>query len=291
MKLLFLGDIVGRSGRDAVCTCLPEWRKTLDLDVVVANGENASHGFGLSTSCATELFRAGVDVLTLGNHAWDRKDLMRDIESEPRIIRPMNFPPGTPGQGAYSVVLPNGKKVLVINVMGRLFMDPLDDPFRSVKDYLSRHKLGVTAHAILVDVHAETSSEKLALGHYLDGRVSVVVGTHTHVPTADERLLRGGTAYQTDAGMCGDYDSVIGMKKEAAIARFVRKLPGERLQPAEGEATVCGLYVETNDSTGLALRVKAIRHGGMLVAFLATLDIVAYFFFLYFLIDVMSDGL
>ncbi|GAB6855836.1 TIGR00282 family metallophosphoesterase [Asaia astilbis] len=264
MRLLFLGDIVGRSGREAVMARLPEWRESLKLDVVVVNGENASHGFGLSSAIATDLFRSGVDVITLGNHAWDKKELLREIDAEPRIIRPLNFPPGTPGQGAYVIVLPNGRKVLVINVMGRLFMDPLDDPFRAVSEFLSRHKLGMTVHAIIVDLHAETGSEKMAFGHYLDGKVSLVVGTHTHVPTADYRILSKGTAYQTDAGMCGDYDSVIGMGKEASLYRFVRKLPGERLQPAEGEATVCGVFVETDDKTGLATRIEAVRSGGHL---------------------------
>lgn len=243
---------------------LPAWRSALKLDAIVVNGENASHGFGLSTAIATDLFKAGVDVITLGNHAWDRKELLREIDAEPRIVRPINFPPGTPGQGSFVIALPNGRKILVINVMGRLFMDALDDPFRSITECLSRHRLGMTAHAIIVDMHAETSSEKMALGHYLDGRVSLVIGTHTHVPTADHRVLPKGTAYQTDAGMCGDYDSVIGMGKDASVARFVRKIPGERLQPAEGDATVCGLFVEIDDATGLARRVEAVRQGGHL---------------------------
>ncbi|GAJ28253.1 TIGR00282 family metallophosphoesterase [Acidomonas methanolica] len=266
MRLLFLGDIVGRAGRDAVCAVLPEWRRTLALDFVVVNAENASHGYGLSPGIADELLRAGVDVITLGNHAWDRRDMIGHIERTPQIIRPINYPRGTPGKGSVLVTLADGRRVLVVNVMGRLFMDPLDDPFRTVSEVLTRHKLGLTVQAIIVDFHGEASSEKMAFGHVMDGHVSLVVGTHTHVPTADCRILRNGTACQTDAGMCGDYDSVIGMGKEASIARFLRKMPGERPQPAEGEATVCGVLVQTDDATGRAIRVAPIRHGGCLHA-------------------------
>ncbi|GAN56960.1 hypothetical protein AA0242T_1516 [Acetobacter aceti NRIC 0242] len=264
VRILFLGDIVGRSGRDGVTTRLPELRRQLSLDLVIVNAENASHGFGLSPGIARDLMGCGVDVITLGNHAWDRRDLIGEIDGMPAVVRPLNFPPGTPGQGSTVVTLADGRKALVVNVMGRLFMDPLDDPFRLTLELLARHRLGVTVQAAVVDVHAEASSEKWALGHVLDGKVSLVVGTHTHTPTADHRILTAGTAFQSDAGMCGDYDSVIGMQKEAAVARFVRKMPGERLQPAEGEATVCGLMVETDDVTGLARRVAPLRQGGML---------------------------
>ncbi|MBB2202666.1 TIGR00282 family metallophosphoesterase [Gluconacetobacter tumulisoli] len=264
MRILFLGDIVGRTGRDAVMAHLPDLRRTLRLDLVVVNGENASHGFGLSPSIARDLMEAGADVITLGNHSWDRKDLIGHIDQEPRIVRPANYPPGTPGQGSVVVTLVDGRKALVINVMGRQFMEALDDPFRAVADVLSRHRLGVTVQAAVVDIHAEASSEKWAMGHVLDGRVSLVIGTHTHTPTADHRILSGGTAYQTDAGMCGDYDSVIGMAKDAAIARFLRRMPGERLQPAEGEASLAGMMVETDDTTGLARRMAPLRLGGLL---------------------------
>ncbi|WP_029606003.1 TIGR00282 family metallophosphoesterase [Kozakia baliensis] len=266
MRFVFLGDILGRSGRDAIIQNLPAWRKELRLDLVVVNGENASHGYGLSPSIAEDLFKAGVDVITLGNHAWDRRDLIGYIDANPRIVRPINFPAGTPGQGSHLITLPDGRKALVINVMGRLFMDALDDPFRVVNELLSRHRLGVSVHAIIIDIHAEATSEKMAFGHVMDGRASLVIGTHTHVPTADHRILRNGTAYQTDAGMCGDYDSVIGMGKDASVSRFVRKMPGERPQPAEGEATVCGLMVETEDATGLARRIAPIRMGGLLAS-------------------------
>ncbi len=262
MRILFLGDIVGRSGRDAVEQRLPELRRTLGVDLAVVNAENASHGFGLAPAMADSLFAAGCDVLTLGNHAWDRKELIGHIGTAPRIVRPLNFPPGTPGAGSVLLTLPDGRRALVVNVMGRLFMDALDDPFRLTAELLSRHRLGATVSAIVVDFHAEATSEKMAFGHHLDGRVSLVVGTHTHTPTADHRILPGGTAYQSDAGMCGDYDSVIGMGKEGATARFVRKMPGDRLAPADGEATLCGVLVDTDDASGLARAIAPLRLGG-----------------------------
>ncbi|WP_424812572.1 TIGR00282 family metallophosphoesterase [Roseococcus sp. YIM B11640] len=264
MKILFLGDIVGRSGRDAFVERVPGLRQQLGLDLVVVNGENASHGFGLSPDMARAFLAAGADVITLGNHAWDRRELIPYLSEEPRVIRPINFPPGTPGLGAVVVEVAGGRRALVINAMGRLFMDPLDDPFRAVQAELQKHRLGQTVHAAILDVHAEATSEKQAFGHSFDGLVSLVVGTHTHVPTADHQILPGGTAYQTDVGMCGDYDSVIGMQKGGAALRFWRKMPGERLAPAEGEATLCGIYVETDDATGLALRIAPMRQGGRL---------------------------
>ena len=263
MRFLFLGDIVGRTGRDAVIKSIPHLRRTLSLDFVVANAENASHGFGLSPSVSTSLLECGIDVLTLGNHAWDQRALINYINTQPRIIRPLNYPPDTPGQGSVLVTLVDGRKILVVNIMGRLFMDPLDDPFRSINELLTKYRLGTTVQAIIIDIHAEATSEKWAFGHMLDGRVSLVVGTHTHAPTADYRILANGTAFQTDVGMCGDYDSVIGMGKETAITRFTRKIPTERLQPAEGEATICGLFVETN-AYGLAQRIAPLRLGGIL---------------------------
>lgn len=266
MRLLFLGDVVGRAGRDALVARLPALRARLGAELVVVNGENASHGFGLSPDMARAFLAVGADVITLGNHAWDRKEIIPYLEEQPRVIRALNFPPGTPGRGAVEVALADGRKALVMQVMGRLFMDPLDDPFRAVQAELARHRLGVTVQAAVLDVHAEATSEKQALAHSFDGMLSLVIGTHTHVPTADHRVLAGGTAFQTDAGMCGDYDSVIGMQKAGAAMRFWKKMPGERLAPAEGEATICGLFVETDDRTGLARRVAAIREGGLLEA-------------------------
>lgn len=264
MRILFLGDVVGRSGRDAVSAALPELRTRLRADLVVVNGENASHGFGLGPDMAQLLLRAGADVITLGNHAWDRKELIPFIAGEKRVIRPLNFPPGTPGAGSLVVTLADGRRALVANVMGRLFMDPLDDPFRTTAELLAAHKLGASVAAIVLDFHAEATSEKLSYAHSFDGKVSLVVGTHTHVPTSDHQILPGGTAYQSDTGMCGDYDSVIGMSKQGAATRFWTKMPGERLHPAAGEATICGLFVVTDDRTGLAQSVEPLRQGGRL---------------------------
>jgi metallophosphoesterase (TIGR00282 family) len=264
MRILFLGDLVGRTGRDAVGAALPGLRESLRLDLVVVNAENASHGFGLGPDMAKALFAAGTDVITLGNHAWDRKEIIPYIAETPRLIRPLNYPPGTPGAGSVVVDLPGGRRALVAQAMGRLYMDPLDDPFRGTSDLLARYRLGGNVQAILVDLHAEATSEKMAFAHMFDGQVSMVVGTHTHCPSADAQILPGGTALQSDAGMCGDYDSVIGMAKDAATLRFWRKMPGERLTPAEGEATVCGVFVETDDATGRARRVAPVRVGGRL---------------------------
>ena len=264
MRILFLGDVVGRSGRDAVMQTLPGLRARLSADLVVLNVENASHGFGVSPDMARGFLAAGADVMTLGNHAWDRKEIIPYIEEERRLIRPLNYPPGTPGRGAVVVEVSGGRRALVLQVMGRLFMDPLDDPFRAAQAELARHGMPGTVQAVLCDIHAEASSEKMAFAHSFDGRVSAVIGTHTHTPTADHQVLPGGTAYLTDAGMCGDYDSVIGMQKGAASLRFWKKVPGERLAPAEGEATICGALIETDDQTGLARRIEPVRIGGRL---------------------------
>jgi len=264
MHILFLGDVVGRSGREAVAAALPKLRATLAIDLAIVNAENASHGFGLAPEMARDIFAAGADAITLGNHAWDRKELIPFIAENPRLIRPVNFPPGTPGAGSFLAELRDGRRALVLNAMGRLFLDALDCPFRTTAVELSKYKLGASVAAIVVDFHAEASSEKMAFGHSFDGQVSLVVGTHTHIPSADHQILAGGTAFQSDAGMCGDYDSVIGMEKTGAIARFWRKMPGERLAPADGAASVCGLFVVTDDATGLASRVEPVRLGGRL---------------------------
>jgi len=264
MRLLFVGDVVGRAGRDALTARLPGLRARLGADAVVVNGENAAHGFGLTAKICAELYDAGVDCLTTGNHVWDQREILSTIDADPRLVRPANFPAGTPGRGATLVDVAGGRRVLVVNLMARLFMDPLDDPFAAADRALAELEMPRDADAVVVDFHGEATSEKMAMGHYLDGRVSLVVGTHSHVPTADQQILPGGTAYQSDAGMTGDYDSVIGMKKEPAVARFVTKLPGERLSPAEGDATVCGLVVDTDDATGLAVAVHPLRVGGRL---------------------------
>ena len=266
MRILFLGDVIGRAGRDAVCAAIPGFRTQLGLDLVIVNGENASHGFGLAPDMAEAMFKAGADVVTLGNHAWDRKELAHYIIDHPRLIRPLNFPPGTPGAGSVVATLHDGRRALVINAMGRLFMEPLDCPFRATAVELAKYKLGAGGNiaAAVIDFHGEATSEKMSFGHSFDGQASLIVGTHTHVPTSDHQILPGGTAYQTDAGMCGDYDSVIGMSKEPAASRFWRKMPGERLHPADGEPTLCGVFVETDDATGLARRVEPLRQGGRL---------------------------
>ncbi len=263
MKLLYLGDVVGRSGREAVIAALPRLKQELGADVAVVNGENASHGFGLAPDMADALFAAGADAITLGNHAWDRKEIIPYIAQQKRVIRPLNFPPGTPGDGVVDITLPDGRRVLIAQVMGRLFMDPMDCPFRALEGVLSRVRLGVTHAAIMVDFHGEATSEKMAFAHRFDGAVTAVLGTHTHIPTADHHVLAGGTGFMADVGMCGDYDSVIGMSKEAAIGRFIRKMPGERLHPTEGEATVCGALIRIA-SDGRALAVEPVRLGGRL---------------------------
>jgi len=264
MKLLYCGDILGRAGRTAVKRHLPGLRDELGLDFVVACGENAAAGFGITAKIATELHDAGVDIITTGNHAFDQREIIPYMDSDARILRPANYPPGTPGRGAALVRTESGHEVLVVQVMLRLFMEALDDPFRAVEVALADHELGKSVDAIIVDIHGEASSEKMALGHSVDGRASLAVGSHSHIPTADAQILPGGTAYQTDAGMCGDYNSVIGMEKDEAIARFVTRMRMERLSPAMGEGTFCAVYCETDDATGRAVRVAPVRLGGRL---------------------------
>lgn len=259
-----MGDIVGRSGREGVMEHLPGIRERLDLDFVVANGENAAGGFGLTEDIANSLMQHGVDVLTGGNHTWDQRSLIEVIDDQPRIMRPINFPEGTAGQGAGIFMARGGQRVGIVNVMGRIFMDPLDDPFRAVDQALSDLELNRRTDFVLVDIHAEATSEKMAMGHFADGRASLVVGTHSHVPTADLQIFEGGTAYQTDAGMCGDYDSVIGMDKEEPLRRFTTKIGGGRFQPASGPATVCGVFVETDEATNKVIAASPLRVGGRL---------------------------
>jgi len=260
MRILFIGDIVGRSGRAALLSRLPgliaEWK----LDLVVVNGENAAGGFGITETIYNEFVEAGADAITLGNHAWDQREALVFIERAPRLIRPLNYPAGTPGRGAAMVEAKNGTRVLVINVMGRIFMDPLDDPFAAIDRELTACPLGPGADAIVVDFHGEATSEKQAMGFFCDGRASLVVGTHTHVPTADHRILPHGTAFISDVGMTGDFDSVIGMSKDEPLNRFLRKIPSSKFEPATGQATLCALAVET-DARGLAIKVGPVRLG------------------------------
>ena len=265
MKVLFCGDIVGRSGRDAVIREVPKLKAQHGLDFVVVNGENAAHGFGITEDIYAGLREAGADVVTLGNHAFDQREALVFIERHGSLLRPVNWPQGCPGRGTILATTASGRRVLVICAMGRVMIDPmLDDPFPAVARELDLCPMGRECDAVLIEIHAEASSEKMAMGHFADGRASLVVGTHTHTPTADHQILPGGTAFLSDAGMCGDYDSVIGMEKSEPINRFLRKLPIERFKPAEGEATVCGVAVETDDATGLAVAVAPIRIGGRL---------------------------
>jgi 2',3'-cyclic-nucleotide 2'-phosphodiesterase len=264
MRILFVGDVVGRSGRMIVTERLPGLIRDWKLDCVIVNGENAAGGFGITETIYNEFVEAGADAVTLGNHAFDQKEALVFIERAPRLIRPVNYPAGTPGRGAALIETKTGGRVLVVNAMGRIFMDPLDDPFAAVDRELGACALGSAADAIVVDMHGETTSEKQAMGYFCDGRASIVAGTHTHAPTADLRILPGGTAFMSDVGMTGDYDSVIGMAKEEPLQRFLRRVPSSRFEPATGPATLCGLAVETDPSTGLAHRVSAVRLGGCL---------------------------
>jgi 2',3'-cyclic-nucleotide 2'-phosphodiesterase len=264
MRLLFLGDVVGEAGRTAITERLPALRERLKLDFVVINGENAAGGFGITEDILNSLLTAGADVVTTGNHVWAQKDTLVFIERHDRLLRPLNYPPGTPGKGAGLFKAKNGADVLVVNPMGQVFMGELDSPFHAVERELAACPLRVGADVILVDFHAEATSEKQAMAHMLDGRVSVVVGTHTHTPTADDRVLPGGTAVMTDAGMCGDYQSVLGMGTEESINRFLTKIPRGRFKPSTGAGTLSGLAVDINDSTGLARAAGAFRVGGSL---------------------------
>jgi metallophosphoesterase (TIGR00282 family) len=261
MRLLFLGDIVGRSGRNAVLDALPGLRRRWDLDCVVINGENAAGGFGITEAICNDLLDAGADAITLGNHSFDQREALVFIERQPKLLRPINYPATTPGRGATMIETESGARILVVNAMARLYMDALDDPFAAVDRVVTEAPLGQMSDAILIDFHGEATSEKQAMGRYLDGRVSLVVGTHTHVPTSDHRILPGGTGYLSDAGMCGDYDSILGMAHEEAVRRFVEKTPGARLEAADGEGTLSGIAIETDDETGLAVEIAPVRIG------------------------------
>ena len=261
MKTIFIGDIVGRSGRDALSNNLIQIKKKYDPDIIIANAENAASGYGLTKKIANELFEKGVDALTLGNHAWDQKEMLSFIEECPKIVRAINYPNGVPGQGEYKIELEDGRTIIIIQVLLRLFMGlSVDDPFSIIEKRLKKEFLGSSCNAILIDMHGETTSEKNAFGHFVDGKVSAVLGTHTHVPTSDARILDNGTAYQTDAGMTGDYNSVIGMEKDNPIHLFTKgyRLDG-RFVCSNGEGKLCGSYIETDDKSGLALKIEAFQ--------------------------------
>jgi 2',3'-cyclic-nucleotide 2'-phosphodiesterase len=264
MRILFIGDIVGRSGRNILLDRMPKLIAQWKLDLVVVNGENAAGGFGITEAIYNEMIDAGADAITLGNHAWDQREALVFIERAPRLIRPINYPPGTPGRGAVMIDTKNGKRALVINAMGRIFMEPLDDPFSAIDREIAACPLKSGADAIVVDMHCEATSEKQSMGYLCDGRASLVVGTHTHAPTADHRIMPGGTAFMSDVGMTGDYQSVIGMDKDEPLGRFMRRIPTSKFEAANGPATLAALAVETDDATGLATRVGPVRLGGVL---------------------------
>lgn len=256
---------MGRAGRQAVTERLSDLRETWKLDFIIINAENASNGAGLSGAHAQLLLDAGADCLTLGDHAFDQRDMLQYIEKDPRILRPLNFAKDAPGRGAAIFDGGRGRKVLVVQALGQVFMKrPFSDPFSALDGILRRHPLGGTVQASVVDIHCEATSEKMGTGHFCDGRASLVVGTHTHVPTADAQILPAGTGFLSDAGMCGDYNSVIGMEKAEPMRRFVTGMPKGRFTPANEEATLCGVVVETDDRTGKATALHMVRQGGRL---------------------------
>jgi hypothetical protein len=263
VRIAIFGDIVGRSGRKAVIDLLPDLRRKRALDFIIVNVENAAGGFGVTAEIAEAVIAAGADVLTTGNHAFDQRDEIDIFRTETRLLRPLNFPRTNPGRGAGLFDTRDGRSVMVLHAQGQVDMHPCDDPFAAIDLAMDGVKLGREADAIIVDFHAEATSEKQAMGHFLDGRVSAVVGTHTHTPTADDRVLPGGTAFMSDVGMCGDYDSVIGMEKTEPLNRFLTKMPSQRFQPAAGAATLCGAIIET-DASGRAVSIDALRLGGVL---------------------------
>lgn len=259
MRILFLGDLFGRTGREAVATHLPSLKEKLSPDVIIANGDNAAHGRGITQKICEELYALGIDCITSGDHVWDQREIIAYIGRDKKLIRPLNYVKATPGNGVLEISLPSGQKLSVIHLQGRVFLQETDNPFAAVDEYLKTIRFDGN-HQVFVDIHAEATSEKMGMGQYLDGRVSAVVGTHTHIPTADAQILPKGTGYQTDAGMCGDYNSVIGATSEDAIYRFTTRMP-RPLVPADGEGTLCGVFVITDDQTGLTKSIDPVRIG------------------------------
>ncbi len=264
MKILLCGDIVGKSGRKSIEDNLPTLIKENEINFVIVNGENAANGFGITKKICEEFYSYGIDVITTGNHVWDQKEIIKHIEKDKRLLRPCNFAKGTPGNGFGVYQLKNNEKIIVINVMCRLFMDSLEDPFKSVDELLDSLVDKVDDPLIIIDIHGESTSEKMAIAHYFDGRVTAIFGTHTHVPTSDLQILEKGTFYQTDLGMCGDYDSVIGMKKEISVKRFTHKYLKPRLETAQGEGTLCGVLIEIDVIKKTVINFDQIILGGKL---------------------------
>ena len=265
MNILILGDIMGPSGREAIIKKLPNLIEQKKINFVIVNGENAADpGVGITKKNTEEFFKAGTDVITSGNHIWDEKETMEFITSEKRLLRPENLIKGSPGLGSGIFKSKNNKKVAVINLMGNIFMKKCEDVFETAKKFIQKVKLTKDADFIVVDMHGEITSEKMAMGYLFDGKVTIFVGTHTHVPTSDHRILEKGTAYQTDIGMCGDYNSVIGMNRDNSLKKFFKDPSATKHYPALGKATISGLMVVADNETGLAKRVEPIIIGGAL---------------------------
>ena len=265
MNILFLGDVVGKSGREVIKKELPLLVRKLQIDTVIVNGENAAGGFGITPKICEEFFECGVDIITTGNHVWDQNEIIPYIIKKDNLLRPHNFPSNTPGSGFVKHLDSLNRNIIVINVMGRLFMDPLNDPIETIENAIKYYNLGENIHAIIIDLHGEASSEKMAIGHAFDGRVSFVVGTHTHVPTLDSQIMEKGTAFQSDAGMCGDYNSVIGGEKNGWVSRFKSKMPTGRINASKGEGTLCGVFVSIDDKYGLAEYIEPVVIGPRLI--------------------------
>lgn len=259
MKIIYCGDVVGRPGRDAVLNNIAKLKETYNYDALIVNVDNAAHGFGVTPGICRDFLAAGVTALVSGDHIWNQREILPFLDECKQIARPLNHPDSLPGQGAREIILPDGRKLLVVEVVGRLFMEAVDCPVQAMDKLLKLYTLGRNVDAIFVDFHAEATAEKISFGHYLDGKVSAVIGSHTHVPTSDTMILPGGTAYQTDAGMCGDYSGVIGFEKEEPVARLARKFTGNRLLPCKGQGTLWGTFIETDDKTGLAVKIEQIR--------------------------------
>ncbi len=266
MKILFCGDIVGRTGRKAIEKYVPKLKSELNLDLVITNVDNASGGFGINQNTCDELIKIGVDVMTGGDHIWDQKDTIGFINNQSNLLRPLNFPKHTPGKGTVIFTTKNGKRILIIHLLGQVFIkNNLNCPFEMVEELLKNYQIGKNIDAIIVDMHAEATSEKMAMGKFLDGKVSAVVGSHTHIPTNDFHIMKQGTAYQTDTGMCGDYNSIIGMQEGVPLKSFLTKRRVGKMEPATGEATFCATLIETDDKTGLAKKIEAIKLDGTLM--------------------------
>lgn len=258
MKIIYIGDIVARAGRDALYNNIAKLKETYKFDILIANTDNAAHGFGVTPGICRDMFEKGVGAIVTGDHVWNQREIIPFLDECKKIIRPLNYPDRLAGAGAREIELTNGKRILVAEVVGRLFMEAVDCPAQAMDNLLKSYNLGKNIDAIFVDIHAEATAEKIAFGHYLDGRVSAVIGSHTHVPTSDLMILPKGTAYQTDAGMCGNYNGVIGFETQAPIDRLCRRYTGTKLSPMKGAGTVFGTFIETDDKTGLAIKIEQI---------------------------------